>query len=191
MSQATEHAERWARAITADTDAAVALYAAAVLYDDRRAVDHVVDTATDRTELRARLAPFANRDPANGIGLHRFDVLEAIETTGEAGARAVTILWRWTGEHLAGFRGVPTGGRALATRGQTWHQLDADGRIDRELTNWNDTPVLQQLGLPVLTPHYWVADAGAAAVSGVTAVPGAAPGVGTPTASATANDAGG
>ncbi|WP_055751641.1 ketosteroid isomerase-related protein [Frankia sp. AvcI1] len=185
MSQATEHAERWARAITADTDAAVALYADAVLYDDRRAVDHVVDTATDRTQVRERLAPFANQDPANGLGIHRFDVLEAIETTGGAGARAVTILWRWTGEHLAGFRGVPTGGRSLATRGQTWHQLDADGRIDRELTNWNDTPVLQQLGLPVLTPHYWVADAGAIAVSG------AAPGVGTPTASATADGAGG
>jgi steroid delta-isomerase-like uncharacterized protein len=158
MSDLDEHAQRWAQAITTDTDAAVALYADDVLYDDRRVVDHVYDTATDKAGLRERLAPYANTDSGNGIGIHRFEVLEAIETTGRNGARAVTILWRWTGEHLAGFRGVPTGGRPLSTRGQTWHQFDAAGRIDRELTNWNDTPVLQELGLPVITPHYWAAD---------------------------------
>ncbi|MBL7499383.1 hypothetical protein I6A84_27825 [Frankia sp. CNm7] len=158
MSRGTDHAERWAKAITSDTEAALSLYATDVLYDDRRAVDHVYDTATDVGELRERLAPFANTDRANGLGIHRLDVLEAIETTGAAGAFAVTILWRWTGEGLARFRGIPTGGQTLRTRGQTWHQFDADGRIDRELTNWNDVPVLQQLGLPVLTPHYWEAD---------------------------------
>jgi steroid delta-isomerase-like uncharacterized protein len=165
MSRATQHAQRWARSITSDTDAALALYADNVLYDDRRAVDHVHDTVTDLAGLRERLAPFANSDPGTGLGTHRFEVLDAIETTGAAGAVAVTILWRWTGEGLAAFRGFPAGGQTLSTRGQTWHQLDADGRIDRELTNWNDVPVLQQLGLPVLTPRYWAADFDPSALS--------------------------
>ncbi|SNQ47677.1 conserved hypothetical protein [Frankia canadensis] len=158
MSRGTDHAERWTRAITSDTEAALALYAADVLYDDRRAQDHVYDTATTVAELRERLVIFANPDPTNGLGIHHFDILDAIETTGAAGAFAVTILWRWTGEGLASFRGVPAGGQTLSTRGQTWHQFDADGLIDRELTNWNDVPVLQQLHLQVLTPHYWAAD---------------------------------
>jgi steroid delta-isomerase-like uncharacterized protein len=166
MSKATDHAQRWAQALTTDTEAVLALYADEVLYDDRRAVDHVYDTATGRAELRERLAPYANGDTGNGVGIHRFEVLEAIETTGGSGAPAVTILWRWTGEHLAGFRGVPVGSRTLSTRGQTWHQFAADGRIDRELTNWNDTPVLQELGLPVLTPHYWDADFDPASLAG-------------------------
>ena len=55
---------------------------------------------------------------------------------------------------LANF-GVPTGGKTLQTRGITWHQLDGAGKIARETTYWNDTPVLQELGLPILTPAYW------------------------------------
>ena len=72
------------------------------------------------------------------------------------GQPAVVILWDWTGEGLSTFRGVPTEGKNLSTRGITWHQLDAQGKIARETTYWNDTPVLQELGLPIVTPEYWV-----------------------------------
>jgi hypothetical protein len=51
---------------------------------------------------------------------------------------------------------LPTNGEPLSARGQTWHELDADGKIVRESTYWNDVPVLQALGLPVVTPEYWV-----------------------------------
>ena len=81
-----------------------------------------------------------------------------IDATGVDGSRAVAILWKWTGEHLENFRGVPTGGMTLSTRGQTWHQFDAAGKVSRESTFWNDVPVYQELGLPVLTPAYWEAD---------------------------------
>jgi steroid delta-isomerase-like uncharacterized protein len=158
MSDYSDHARRWASLITSDTDAAVGLFADELVYDDRRDVDHVFDTATDKTELRKRIAPFANADAGNGLGVHRFEVLDVIEAAGTNGARAVAILWQWTGEHLENFRGVPTGGQALSARGQTWHQFDAAGKVDRESTYWNDVPVYQQLGLPVLTPAYWEAD---------------------------------
>ena len=157
MSDNTDHASRWATLITSDTDAAVGLFADELLYDDRRDVDHVHDTATDKAQLRMRIAPFANADPGNGLGIHRFEVLDVIDAAGVNGTRAVAIVWKWTGEHLWNFRGVPTGGQTLSARGQTWHQLDAAGKITRESTYWNDVPVYQQLGLPVLTPAYWEA----------------------------------
>jgi steroid delta-isomerase-like uncharacterized protein len=157
MSKNQDHARRWASLITSDTDAVLGLFADDVLYDDRRNIDHVFDTATSQAELRERLAPFANTDPGNGLGVHRFDVLDVIDATGADGSRAVAILWTWTGEHLESFRGVPTDGRTLSTRGQTWHQFDAAGKVSRESTFWNDVPVFQELGLAVLTPAYWEA----------------------------------
>jgi steroid delta-isomerase-like uncharacterized protein len=158
MTENQDHARRWATLITSDTDATVELFADELLYDDRRDIDHVVDTATDKAQLRERIAPFANADVENGLGIHNFEVLDVIDGVGVDGTRAVAILWKWTGEHLENFRGVPTEGQALSSRGQTWHQFDAEGKVNRESTYWNDVPVFQQLGLPVLTPAYWEAD---------------------------------
>jgi steroid delta-isomerase-like uncharacterized protein len=158
MSENQDHAQRWASLITSDTDAVVDLFADELIYDDRRDTDHVFDTATTKTQLRKRIASFANTDADNGLGLHGFEVLDVIDAAGVDGARAVAILWRWTGEHLENFRGVPAGGQTLSARGQTWHQFDAAGKVNRESTYWNDVPVYQQLGLPVLTPAYWEAD---------------------------------
>ncbi|MFJ8816618.1 ketosteroid isomerase-related protein [Amycolatopsis thermoflava] len=159
MSDCYEHAKRWTTAITSDTGSALDLYADDLVYDDRRDNDHVIDTPITKDELRPRIAPFANSDASNGQGLHEFEVLEAFDTPGREGARAVVFLWRWTGRNLAGFRGVPVpAGQTLQARGQTWHQLDADGKIVRESTYWNDAPVYESLGLPLVRPEYWKAD---------------------------------
>ncbi|ABM11202.1 ketosteroid isomerase-related protein [Mycolicibacterium vanbaalenii] len=155
-TMAAQHAARWANALSSDTDAAVALYADDLVYDDHMDSDHVLDTAITKDELQPRLAPFANKNPDNGVGLHTFTANEAFQLAGVNGNPAVVILWDWTGEGLTTFRGVPTDGKTLTTRGITWHQLDADGKIARETTYWNDTPVLQELGLPIITPEYWV-----------------------------------
>lgn len=158
MADHTEHARRWISALTRDTDEALELYSEELLFDDSRDEDHVFDTATDKHQLRERIAHFANENPDNGDGIHHFEILDVLSAVGDQGTEAVTILWQWTGEHLAGYRGVPAHGQTLSARGQTWHQLDAGGKIVRESTYWNDVPVYQRLGLPVLTPHYWAAD---------------------------------
>src|SRR6202008_3334292 len=106
MSQNSDHVRRWASLITSDTDAVLGLFADDVLYDDRRNIDHVFDTATGKGEWRERPAPFANADPGNGLGIHRFEVLDVIAGTGVDGSRAVAIVWKWTGEDLENFRGV-------------------------------------------------------------------------------------
>src|ERR1700751_6108390 len=120
MSENSNHARRWASLITSDTDAVLGLFADDVLYDDRRNIDHVFDTATSKAELRERIATFANADPGNGLGIRRFEVLDVIDATGVDGSRAVAVLWKWTGEDLENFRGVPAGGRPVAARGQAW-----------------------------------------------------------------------
>ncbi|MUL46298.1 hypothetical protein FZI85_08845 [Mycobacterium sp. CBMA293] len=153
---AATHARNWTTALTTDTVAAVDLYTDDLVYDDHADADHMIDTAITKDELRPRLAPFANKQSGNGIGVHAFVASEAFQLAGVGGNSAVVILWDWTGEGLDTYRGVPTGGKTLNTRGITWHQLDADGRIARETTYWNDTPVLQELGLPISTPEYWV-----------------------------------
>ena len=156
MSIAAKHARAWVTALTSDTAAAVDLYADDLVYDDHADSDHMIDTAITKEELEPRLAPFANKDATNGAGLHTFTATEAFDLAGVNGNPAVVILWDWTGEGLDTYRGVPTGGRTLSTRGITWHQLDGEGKIARETTYWNDTPVLQELGLPIITPEYWV-----------------------------------
>lgn len=153
---ASTHAQRWTAALTSDTAAAVDLYADDLVYDDHGDSDHVIDTAITKAELLPRLVPFSNQDTTNGVGLHAFTATEAFQLVGVGGQPAVVILWDWTGEGLHTYRGVPTDGKPLSTRGITWHQLDADGKIARETTYWNDTPVLQELGLPISTPEYWV-----------------------------------
>lgn len=156
MTNANQHAQTWVRALTSDTAAAVSLYADDLVFDDHADSDHVTDTAITKAELEPRLAPYANKDASNGVGLHTFTATEAFELAGDNGNPAVVILWYWTGKELATYRGVPAQGKTLSTRGITWHQLGADGRILRETTYWNDTPVLQELGLPIITPEYWV-----------------------------------
>ncbi|WP_273735350.1 ketosteroid isomerase-related protein [Mycolicibacterium septicum] len=153
---ATEHAARWATALTTDTRAAVDLYADDLVYDDHADSDHMIDTAITKEELEPRLAPFANKDTGNGAGIHTITPYEVSQLAGVNGDPAVVILWNWSGEGLSTYRGVPTGGKSLATSVITWHQLDSDGKIARETTYFNDTPVLQELGLPIITPEYWV-----------------------------------
>ncbi|GAB24080.1 hypothetical protein GOPIP_062_00320 [Gordonia polyisoprenivorans NBRC 16320 = JCM 10675] len=156
MTDHRSHAEAWATALTSDTDELLGLFADDFVYDDHADRDHVLDTAITKDELRPFVAPFANADPGNGVGTHTFTVTESFPVAGRGGDPAVVILWDWTGEGLDTYRGVPVNGRTLHTRGITWHQLNAEGKIVHESTYWNDTPVLQELGIPLITPEYWV-----------------------------------
>lgn len=156
MSNKAEHARRWVDALTSDTSAAVDLYADNLVYDDHGDSDHVYDTAITKDELAPKLAQFANKSSDNGLGTHSLTVTDTFDVAGVNGNPSVVILWDWTGEGLGTYRGVPAAGKALSTRGITWHQLDANGKIERETTYWNDTPVLQELGIPLVTPQYWV-----------------------------------
>jgi steroid delta-isomerase-like uncharacterized protein len=148
-----DRAKAWATALTEDTDRLLGMYADEFTSQDRRVADVVTDVITEKDVLRDVYAPFANKDRDNGVGVHSF---EAAEWIGDE-SRGV-ILWNWSAEDIASYRGIPTGGAGVKTFGQTYHEYDGDGRIVRESTFWNDVPAFQALGLPVLTIHYWDAD---------------------------------
>lgn len=166
MSSHDEHSRRWTSALTSSVDAALDRYAEDFSYDDHADRDHVLDTAITKAELAPKIGAYSNTDPRNGLGIHRFEVLESYPVAGVNGNPSVVTRWTWTGSGLDTYRGVATGGRQLSTTGITWHQLDADGKIVREQTYWNDTPVLQELGIPIITPRYWEAGFDPASLTG-------------------------
>jgi steroid delta-isomerase-like uncharacterized protein len=150
-----DYAKQWAEALGTDTGAFAELYAPDGDFCVERHVidDHMDDTISDHATLVERLAGLANSDPDNGIGIHTFTVTEYI-----GDQRYGLIHWDYAVEHAGHYRGLPADGKRLETKGSTFLQFNADGKIVLESTCFNDNPVFQQLGIPVLTPHYWEAD---------------------------------
>ena len=145
------HAQRWLDAFAAGPEAAVAFYADDFVFDD---VPLEQAIRGDKAALGRAFAPFANRDPGNGVGLHRFTVLEYI-----GDARSGVVHWQWIATDAAAFFGLPTGERTtIETTGMSFHQY-RDGLISRELVYWDQIHPIQRLGYPVQVPHYWEQDA--------------------------------
>ncbi|WP_320671803.1 nuclear transport factor 2 family protein [Patulibacter defluvii] len=147
-----DFARTWAETRTSDLDAHAALYAEDQFFtiEERMVDDHLGDTISDREDLRTQLAPYVNRDRDNGLGVQTLTVTEAF-----AGNGHLMIHWDWSVEGLETFHGLPVEGRTLTSKGSTFLQFDDDGKITLESTFLNENPVFQQLGLPIITPHYW------------------------------------
>lgn len=150
-----EYAGQWASALNTDTRAFADLYAADGDFCIERHMidDHMDDTLSDRATVVERLAGLANQDADNGVGIHTFTVTEYI-----GDERYGLIHWDYAVEHASHYRGLPADGKRLQTKGSTFLEFDADGKIVLESTCFNDNPVFQQLGIPIMTPHYWDAD---------------------------------
>ena len=150
-----EYARQWASALSSDTRAFTELYAADGDFCIERHMvdDHMDDTLSDRATVVERLGGLANSDPDNGVGIHTFTVTEYI-----GDQRYGMIHWDYTVEHASHYRGLPADGKRLQTKGSTFLQFDADGKIVLESTCFNDNPIFQELGIPIMTPHYWDAD---------------------------------
>lgn len=150
-----DYAKQWADALGSDTAALADLYAPDGEFCAERHMvdDHMDDTISDRDTLIERLGELANDDPENGIGVHTFTVTEYI-----GDERCGLIHWDYVVEGAGQYRGLPAGGKRLHTKGATFLQFNAAGKIVLESTCFNDNPIFQQLGLPIVTPHYWDAD---------------------------------
>jgi steroid delta-isomerase-like uncharacterized protein len=157
-----DYAKRWADALSNDTNTLADLYAADGEFCIERHMmdDHMQDTISDRAKLHERLDGLANADRDNGIGIHTFT---ATEYMGDE--RYGFIHWEYTGEGATHYRGIPAGNKRLRTTGSTFLQFNDDGKIILESTCTNDNPIFQELGIPVMTPHYWDADFDPAALA--------------------------
>ena len=150
-----EYAKRWAEALGNDTNAYADLYApdGDFCIEQHMMDDHMNDTISDRPTIHERLGGLANNDPNNGLGSHTFTATEYI-----GDQRYGMIHWDYVVEGASQYRGLPAGGKRLATKGSTFLEFNSDGKIVLESTNFNDNPIFQELGIPVMTPHYWDAD---------------------------------
>lgn len=145
-------AQRWAETRTNDLAAHRALYAASedFVVETRMVDDHLVDTISTDAEFDEGLAGFTNKDTSNGLGVQTITVTEAF-----AGNGHLMIHWDWQVEGADTYRGLPVDGKSLSSKGSTFLQFDAAGKIILESTFLNENPIFQDLGLPIITPHYW------------------------------------
>jgi steroid delta-isomerase-like uncharacterized protein len=118
--------------------------------EQRMVDDHLGDTITTTEEFNEELAPYTNKDTGNGLGVQTLTVTEAFPGNGH-----LMIHWDWSVEGAATFRGLPTEGKTLTSKGSTFLQFNDAGKIVLESTILNENPIFQQLGQPIITPHYW------------------------------------
>jgi steroid delta-isomerase-like uncharacterized protein len=147
-----ELAERWADTRLNDLAAHRDLYAGSEEFciETRMVDDHLGDTISADAEFEEGLAVYANKDSANGLGVQSITVTEAFSGNGH-----LMIHWDWQVEGAGSYRGLPTGGKTLTSKGSTFLQFNDAGKIILESTFLNENPIFQQLGLPIITPHYW------------------------------------
>lgn len=145
-------AQRWAETRTSDLAAHRELYAAPEEFcvETRMVDDHLGDTLSTDDEFAEGLAPYANKDTSSGLGVQSIRVTEAFSGNGH-----LMIHWDWQVQGAATYRGLPVEGKVLTSKGSTFLQFDDAGKIILESTFLNENPIFQQLGLPIITPHYW------------------------------------
>src|ERR1700750_2416839 len=112
-----DYAKQWAEALGSDTNAYAELYGP----DGEFAIelhmvdDHMDDTITDRATIHERIGGLANDDPASGLGRH---TSTRADYTGAE--RYGLIHWDYAVEGASHYRGIPTDGRRLETKGSTF-----------------------------------------------------------------------
>lgn len=148
----SDTATTWAKTLQNDLNAHADLYAADEEFsiESRMVDDHLTDTISDRADLKAQLAVFTNKDASNGLGIHTITVTETFAGNGHE-----MIHWDYEVSGLTSFHGLPTNGQTLTSKGSTFLQFDDSGRIVLESTVLNQIPIYKQLGVPLITPHYW------------------------------------
>ena len=147
-----EFARRWADTRQNDLAAHRDLYAGneEFVVETRMVDDHLGDTISTDEEFDAALAVYSNKDSSAPQGVQSITVTETF-----AGNGHLMIHWDWTVEGAESYRGFPVEGQTLNSKGSTFLQFNKAGKIVLESTFLNENPIFQQLGLPIITPHYW------------------------------------
>jgi steroid delta-isomerase-like uncharacterized protein len=133
-------AVKWLRAFRDSPERIVAMYA-----DDFVFEDPILDQfqINDRGDLARIFSLYANKDTENGYGIHNFRIRGY-----EGDAKSGLIRWEWGPEHAGNFVGLDVLDKPFTTQGHTFHIYDDDGKIVRESSWWDFTPILVQIGYP-------------------------------------------
>jgi len=140
-----EYAKKWADTRLNDQAAHRELYAGSeeFVIESRKVNDHLGDTISTDEEFRQDLPVWAD-------GRQSMTVTDVIEGNGH-----LMIHWDYRVEGADAYRGLPTEGKTLTTKASTFLQFNDAGKIILESTFVNENPLFQQLGVPIITPHYW------------------------------------
>jgi steroid delta-isomerase-like uncharacterized protein len=131
-------AVKWLKAFRESAEEVCALYADDFVFEDVMLDQHNINTKDD---LLRNFAPYANKDPENGLGIHNFKIRSYV-----GDARSGLIRWEWSPEHAGSFLGLDVAGKPFSTQGHTFHQYDDQGRIVRESSWWDASAVLRAVG---------------------------------------------
>lgn len=144
--------DKWADTLQNDLAAHADLYAADEFFsiETRMVDDHLGDTLSTREDVLSDLAFWTNKDASNGQGVHTLTVTETFEGNGHE-----MIHWDYSVTGLSTFHGLPVEGKTLTSKGSTFLQLDESGKIVLESTVLNQIPIYKDLGVALITPHYW------------------------------------
>lgn len=156
-----EHAKKWCDALSGDVEALVAMYrqdprpghelAEGFTSEHSFIDDNMKDTFSTKDQLRAAYGGYSSGEN----GAYTFTATEWCGGRKDQGL----IHWDVRIEGAKTFRGLPVpDGATLEGIGSTFQRLDADGKIAFESTYWEDNRIFKQLGIAILTPHYWDED---------------------------------
>lgn len=142
-----EWAHRWVKGFQTSAEEQVEFYADEFHFEE---IPLGISIRNDKEELLRCFAPFANKDPNNGLGMHNFTALDYI-----GNEHSGFTLWLWEATDCTEFLGVPTKGRCLKTRGITGHVFNKDGKLVRDMSWWDAPSILMDLDYPLKRPQYW------------------------------------
>ncbi|MCU1647645.1 MAG: hypothetical protein JWN03_7920 [Nocardia sp.] len=134
---------KWLKAFRESPEAVVALYADDFVFED----PILGQTITDKADLLRVFAPYANKDPENGIGINNFRIDEVV-----GDEKSAIYRWTWEAPTATAFVGVPTNGKVPGSRGITFHVYNDEGLIVKEASLWDVATAVAELGLPI-EPH--------------------------------------
>lgn len=127
----------WLRSMLTSPEAALTFYADEFDFSDTPRERFV---RNDRVALAAAIRAFSNRDPDNGLGIHR---LKAIEYIGDH--HTGLVIWKWSARRAHRIFGMETGDQPVQTTGVSFH-VYASGKICREIIYSDQIHVARQLG---------------------------------------------
>ena len=133
-------AVKWLKAFRESADAVCELYADDFVFEDPILDQYQI---RDKGDLNRIFSLYANKDRANGIGVHNFRIRGY-----EGDHRSGLIRWEWTPEDCANFIGLDVVNKPFFTQGHTFHMYDDEGRIVRESSWWDTGAILTAIGYP-------------------------------------------
>ncbi|MDX6217077.1 MAG: hypothetical protein QOG99_2661 [Frankiales bacterium] len=126
---------KWLKAFRSSAEEVCALYEDGFVFEDVMLDQHNINTKPD---LLRTFAPYANKDPENGVGIHNFKIRSYV-----GDAQSGLLRWEWSPEHAGSFLGLDVAGKPFQTQGHTFHMYNEAGRIVRESSWWDASQVVR------------------------------------------------